>query len=121
MELLLQRSGTFTRVYLRMSTQMATNEYASRVPMDMRSTRAARSKKKAIKAGRRNKHLGGELLLMHIRLAGMLIKRQKLTGNDARGDGSQERGLGASVHPGQDTEEESIFRHGVNDPGHWEH
>lgn len=33
---------------------MATKEYASSVPIDMRSTRAARSKKKAIKAGKRN-------------------------------------------------------------------
>lgn len=38
-------------LYLRIRTQIATKEYASRVPMDMRSTRAARSKKKAIKAG----------------------------------------------------------------------
>lgn len=42
-------------LYLRIRTQIATKEYASRVPMDMRSTRAARSKKKAIKAGKRNK------------------------------------------------------------------
>lgn len=41
--------------YLRMRTQMATKEYANRVPMDMRSTRAARSNRKAIKAVRRNK------------------------------------------------------------------
>lgn len=41
--------------YLRMRTQMATKEYAKRVPMDMRSTRAARSNRKAIRAGRRSK------------------------------------------------------------------
>lgn len=39
--------------YLRMRTQMATREYASRVPMDMRSTRAARSNRKAIKAAKK--------------------------------------------------------------------
>lgn len=33
---------------------MATKEYANRVPMDMRSTRAARSNRKAIRAARRN-------------------------------------------------------------------
>ena len=38
-----------------MSTQMATNEYANRVPMDMRSTRAARSNRKAMRAARRSK------------------------------------------------------------------
>ena len=31
---------------------MATKEYASRVPMDMRSTKAARSNRKAIRAVR---------------------------------------------------------------------
>lgn len=35
---------------LRMSTQTATREYASRVPIDMRSTRAASSKRKAMSA-----------------------------------------------------------------------
>lgn len=40
--------------YLRMRTQMATKEYANRVPMDMRSTRAARSNRKAIRAVRRS-------------------------------------------------------------------
>lgn len=40
--------------HLRMRTQMATKEYANRVPMDMRSTRAARSNRKAIRAARRN-------------------------------------------------------------------
>ena len=41
-----------------MRTQMATREYASRVPMDIRSTRAARSNRKAINAAgeNRNKH-----------------------------------------------------------------
>lgn len=39
--------------YLRIRTQIATNEYASSVPMDMRSTRAARSNRKAISAVRR--------------------------------------------------------------------
>lgn len=43
--------GLKKELYLRIRTQIATKEYASRVPMDMRSTRAARSKKKAIKAG----------------------------------------------------------------------
>lgn len=38
-----------------MRTQIATKEYAKRVPMDMRSTSAARSNRKAIKAVRRNK------------------------------------------------------------------
>lgn len=42
--------------YLRMRTQMATREYASRVPMDMRSTRAARSNRKAIKAAKKKKN-----------------------------------------------------------------
>lgn len=39
--------------YLRIKTQIATNEYASSVPMDMRSTRAARSNRNAISAARR--------------------------------------------------------------------
>ncbi len=34
---------------------MATKEYANRVPMDMRSTRAARSNRKAIRAVRKCK------------------------------------------------------------------
>lgn len=88
--------------------------------MDMRSTRAARSKKKAIKAEKRNKHLDCQPELIYISLK-KLIKRQKLTCNDAWGDGGQERGLCASVDPGQDAEEKSVFCHGVNDPGHGEH
>lgn len=39
--------------YLRMRTQMATKEYANKVPIDMRSTRAAKSNKRAIRAVRR--------------------------------------------------------------------
>lgn len=50
--------------------------------MDMRSTRAARSKKKAIKAEKRNKHLDCQPELIYISLK-KLIKRQKLTCNDA--------------------------------------
>ena len=38
-----------------MRTQMATKEYANRVPIDMRSTSAARSNRKAIRAVRRSK------------------------------------------------------------------
>lgn len=41
--------------YLRIRTQAATKEYVKRVPMDMRSTRAPKSNRKAIRAGRRNK------------------------------------------------------------------
>lgn len=41
--------------YLRMRTQMATKEYANRVPIDMRSTRAARSNRKAMRAIGRSK------------------------------------------------------------------
>lgn len=51
MNLMVENKGA----YLRMRTQMATKEYAKRVPMDMRSTRAARSNRKAIRAGRRSK------------------------------------------------------------------
>lgn len=38
-----------------MRTQMATKEYANRVPMDMRSTSAARSNRKAMRAVQRSK------------------------------------------------------------------
>lgn len=42
---------------LRIRTQMATKEYASRVPIDMRSTRAPRSNRKAIRAVKGNHSL----------------------------------------------------------------
>lgn len=40
-----------SHTYRKTNTQAATKEYARRVPMDMRSTKSFRSKRKAITAG----------------------------------------------------------------------
>lgn len=39
----------------------------------------------------------------------------------ARSQSGQERGLGASVDPGQDAEQQSVLRHGVDNSGHGKH
>lgn len=44
-----------------------------------------------------------------------------LTCHDARGDGGDQRRLGAIVYPGQDVEEQFVLGHGVDDSRHGEH
>lgn len=59
-----------------MRTQMATKEYANRVPMDMRLTRAARSNRKAIRAGRRT------FTLLHISVKSDRGTKSYFSGSD---------------------------------------
>lgn len=51
--------------YLRIRTQAATREYASNVPMDMRSTRSFRSNRKAIIAADTRVHSVLKKILLH--------------------------------------------------------
>lgn len=86
----------------------------------------------------RQRRMGGAVSLTNRRLEGpnpkpranmtshtqvhiIQLEEAEPTCYNARSNSSQERGLGTSVDPGQDAEQQPILRHGVDNSGHGKH